>query len=365
MVDTIRGADFQARHLLLALDAGEPFRVSRALAMEVALRAVPGRRVEAQVKKLLEVASSVAQRLDDPYPTALTAGAAAAFSWSNGRWRLSLERADEAQRIYAERCASPSWETVTAQIFSMGALVRMGELNEHRRRMPALMRTAHERGNRYAEVSLPLLSYAHVTTLGDDEPRLAAETVRHSIDAWTTSRYDLQRFWATYARTEIHLYSADGNSAWREIETNTKNVRDSLLLRVQTIRICWLDLSARSALAAAASGRPALIREARRLADRLERENVPWANGLASLVRASALGLGGETSQAATLLARAEGDFVETDMKLHAAAARWARNSLIGEPAETGSTLDHVFAAEGVRNPPRMAWMLAPGSWSR
>src|SRR5262249_35078486 len=52
MVDTIRGADFQSRHLLLALDAGEPFRAARALAMEIGHRAVPGRRVEARVKKL-------------------------------------------------------------------------------------------------------------------------------------------------------------------------------------------------------------------------------------------------------------------------------------------------------------------------
>jgi serine/threonine protein kinase len=363
MVDTIRGADFQARHLLLALDAGEPFRVARALAMEVAHRAVPGRRVEGRVKKLLEVAGSLAEELEDPYPSALMASAAATLSWSNGRWRLSLERADEAQRIFTERCASPSWETVTAQIFSMGALVRMGELNEHRRRMPALARAAHERGNRYAQVSLPLLSYAHVTTLADDEPQQAAETVRQLIEAWTTSRYDLQRFWATYARAEIHLYAGDGNSAWREVETNTRNVRDSLLLRIQTIRICWQDLSARSALAAAGSGRTELLREARRFADDLEREHVQWAKGLAGLVRASVLGHRGETARAATVLAHAEGDFTETDMKLHAATAHWTRNRLFGDSAGTGSTLDRVFEAEGVRCPSRMAATLAPGPW--
>jgi serine/threonine protein kinase len=363
MVDTIRGADFQARHLLLALDAGEPFRVARALAMEVGHRAVPGRRAEAQVKKLVEVASAVAEKLEGPYPSALTASASATFSWSNGRWKLSLERADEAQRIYTERCASPSWETVTAQIFSMGALVRMGELNEHRRRMPALMRTAHERGNRYAQVSLPLLSYAHVTTLADDEPGPAAETVRRLIGAWTTSRYDLQRFWATYALAEIHIYAGDGNGAWKEIETNSRNVRDSLLLRVQTIRICWLDLSARSALAAVRSGRPELLREARRAADRLDREDVQWAKGLARLVRASVLAHGGQTAQAATLLARAEGDFIETDMKLHAAAALWARHRLIGDSAGTESTLERAFATEGVRSPSRMVSTLAPGPW--
>ena len=35
IVDNIRGADFQGRHLLLALNAGEPYRIARALCMEV------------------------------------------------------------------------------------------------------------------------------------------------------------------------------------------------------------------------------------------------------------------------------------------------------------------------------------------
>src|SRR5262249_57025228 len=42
MVDTIRAADFQSRYLLLALDAGEQFRIARALELEGAQRAVPG-----------------------------------------------------------------------------------------------------------------------------------------------------------------------------------------------------------------------------------------------------------------------------------------------------------------------------------
>ena len=364
LVDTIRGADFQARHLLLALGAGEPFRVARALAMEVGHRAVPGRRVEAKVKKLLAVARSVAERQQHPYPLALTTVSSAVFSWLNGRWKRCLEHADEAQRVLIEQCASPSWETATAQIFSMGALLRMGELNEHRSRMPALIRNAHERGNRYAEISVPLLSHAHLTMLADDEPQQAAERVRQLTAAWTTSRYDLQRFWSTCARAEIHLYAGEGTSAWNVIETNSRNVRDSLLLRVQTLRICWLDLSARSALGAVRMGRTEFLSAARRLADRLNRENVQWARGLAGLIHAAVLAYGGQPTLAATYLARAEGDFVEVDMKLHSAAAHLARKCLIGDSIGTASMLDRVFAQEGVCCPSRMVATLAPGPWS-
>src|SRR6185295_7885528 len=41
-VDLIRGADFQSRHLLLALQAGEPYRVARAMAFELAWTAARG-----------------------------------------------------------------------------------------------------------------------------------------------------------------------------------------------------------------------------------------------------------------------------------------------------------------------------------
>src|SRR5262245_18222248 len=108
-----------------------------------------------------------------------------------------------------------------------------------------------------------------------------------------------------------------------------------MLLRVQTIRIWWLDLSARRALAADAEGRTELFRTARRLANRLNREDVQWARGLAGLVRAAVLAQSSQTTQAAELLARADGDFIETDMTLHAAAARWARSRLLRVSVQT------------------------------
>ena len=42
MVDNIRAADFNTRHLLLALEAGEPYRIARALALEAGFLACGG-----------------------------------------------------------------------------------------------------------------------------------------------------------------------------------------------------------------------------------------------------------------------------------------------------------------------------------
>src|SRR5439155_24521602 len=44
IIDNVRATDFQARHLLLALRLGEPYRTARALGTEVVFSALPGNR---------------------------------------------------------------------------------------------------------------------------------------------------------------------------------------------------------------------------------------------------------------------------------------------------------------------------------
>src|SRR6185436_10385377 len=60
LVDSIKGTDFQARHMALALDAGDPYRIARALAIEVAYVATGGpgvmQRTAELVKRSLDLA---------------------------------------------------------------------------------------------------------------------------------------------------------------------------------------------------------------------------------------------------------------------------------------------------------------------
>src|SRR4029434_1272515 len=61
MVDLIRGADFQSRHLLLALRAGEIYRVARAMAFEAAQIAGRGGRTRERVNQLMERTEALAK----------------------------------------------------------------------------------------------------------------------------------------------------------------------------------------------------------------------------------------------------------------------------------------------------------------
>ena len=88
-VDWIRGADFQARGLLLALRAGEPYRVARALAVEAAQAATAGRPARRRTARLLDRAESLARGSGRPYALGMVALA---------RGRIGLPRRPLARR---------------------------------------------------------------------------------------------------------------------------------------------------------------------------------------------------------------------------------------------------------------------------
>src|SRR5439155_14928156 len=65
MVDTIQGAYFQSRSLRLALEAGEPRRLARALALEGGHESIGGRTPRSEA--LLAAADELAKRAGDAY----------------------------------------------------------------------------------------------------------------------------------------------------------------------------------------------------------------------------------------------------------------------------------------------------------
>ena len=86
LIDIARGAALQTTSLILALQAGEPSRVARALAMEAGYRSTVGARAEARVRSLLSVARQLSERTGDSRAIGLTAVMTAACAWSAGRW---------------------------------------------------------------------------------------------------------------------------------------------------------------------------------------------------------------------------------------------------------------------------------------
>jgi hypothetical protein len=368
VVDTVRGADFQARGLLLSLNAGERSRIARALAMEAAHAASTGGSNRKSTERLLEMADSLARRVEHPYAQGIVTLARGVSAYLEGRWRTAQEECDRAEVVFGDHCTGVAWERNTASAFSLWGLSHQGEVAELSRRWPILRAQALERGDLYAAMNLSSYLMSIVRLAGDD-PGTAQVELRETMSRWSYQGYHVQHNDALWAGVQIELYCGAGVSAWDLIRRSWPALRRSLLLRVQFIRTSMYFLRARAAIAAAVelrTSRPAealsLLASAGRYARLLERERMPCPAAYARLIQGALAGVRGDPAQSARLLGEAVVRFEAVDMRLCSSAARRRRGELIG--GETGRTeigrADEWMASQKIRDPERMAAMILP-----
>ena len=139
VVDTIRGADFQARGLLLSLASGEPSRIARSLAMEAAHAASTGGSNRKTTAQLLDRASGLASRVEDPYASGMVALARGVCAYLEGQWTLAQLECDRAETIFRDGCTGVAWELDTAHAFALWGLSHQGAVAELSRRWPILL----------------------------------------------------------------------------------------------------------------------------------------------------------------------------------------------------------------------------------
>jgi len=365
IVDPIRGADFQARHLLLALRAGEPYRVARGVAAEVGYAATRGGRARRRIARLRAAAEALAARAGAPHAigfSRLSAGTAAFFL---GEFRRALDVCREAEAILRERCAGVAWEVATAQLFLLWSLYYLGEVADLRARVQSLLDEAEARGDRYAATSLRI-GLMSTRWLAADDPDGARRDVEEAMRSWSERGFHLQHSNDLLGRAQIDLYAGDAAGARRRIEEAWPALEGSLLLRVQHIDVVMRHLRARCALAAAAgggAGAASLLAAAGREARAIERERMAWSDPLARLVLAGIAAVRGDPATTAAALAAAAEGFDAAGMGLYAAAARRRHGQVQGgdEGRARVAAADAWMSARDVRRPARMAAMLAPG----
>jgi len=144
-------------------------------------------------------------------------------------------------------------------------------------------------------------------------------------------------------------------------------LRRSLILRIQVVRCQALFTRAVCTVAAAGNQskpgrRRLLLYAADRDAGKIAREGLPFCAPMVDLVRAGVACGKGDALAGDTLLARAAEGFDAADMRLWAASTRRARGLLLGgtQGQEIVRAADAVMRKEGIRDPARIAAMLAP-----
>jgi hypothetical protein len=363
MVDTMQGAYFQTRSLLLALRAGDPERLVTALAMEAAHTSVEGRYTRPRTERYLQTARALAEQINRPYAHAMVALARGIAAALEGDWRNGQRLCDEAEHILRDSCTGALWELGTAHRFALWPLMFMGDIVEINRRLPRLLQEARERDDLYEETNLCLAVRTFVR-LAADEPQRARTELADLMAKWSQQGFHVQHMNRLSDDMQIDLYQGDAATAWRRLMDNWPALEQSHLLRVQQIRIVMMDLRARCTLTLA-GGKDSVsrLRAAERDVSLLRREKLPWSDALAHLLEAGIANRRGNGDRSRQILAAAADSLSACDMHLHAAVARRRLGPLLS--GEQGQELvrqaEDWMNGQGIRNLDRMTALLAPG----
>ncbi len=374
MIDSVRAADFQTRGLLLALDAGDPLRISLAESMEAAFVASAGASQRSQAAELARDALALANRVNNPQAVALATMTVGACAYMVGEWRRAAARCHEADVMLGRMCTGVPWQTATTRRFWMSALLRLGEYSELARCLPEFLRDASDRGNLYA--STDFRGRLNLLWLVQGDPAGARADLEDVMSHWSSSGWHVQHWNALHARVQIDLYEGDPAAALARLEDNWGHISRSLVLRVEVIKIDALESRARARLARIARAPPpqtsdrAELRKRERDLRAIERDiasleslRVAWAEPHVAALRAGLAEARGERSEALAGLRSAIGGYELVEMLGLANAARRQLGLLLDD--STGRTLveqaDAWMRSQGVRDPARFARTFVTG----
>lgn len=361
-IDNIRSAAFQPLHLRLALNAGEPYRLARAIAAEACFAATRGEKGMKRTERLVSRAERTARAIADPHAIGMSMMARAMESYYLGLFRDAVQQADEAEAIFREKCTGVSWEISTTVNYALCSLMYLGELGQLGQRIPQRLREAEDHGDLYA--GLDPVCRPGIVWLAADDPDAARRAVRQVMDRWSLQGFHFQHYLEMFAENQIDLYLGRWASAWRRADERWPQMKSAFLLRIPFVKLEGLHLLGRSALAAAAgSGDTSLLVRAERSARDIEKEQTSWAMPFAMALRAGVASVRGERDRAADTLSAAARAFEKAEMLLYAKASDHRRGAIMGGAGGAAITAnaEEWLRERGVKNVPRLVDVLLPG----
>lgn len=363
LVDVLHASEFHARHLLLALGAGEPQRIARGLAMEVFFGAMEGR----DGSRILELARQLAGRVPGRYAASLTEMAAGMLACSEGDWRVADRRLSRAREHLRDSRGGVVWELDTVQHFQVVARLQLGRWRELFDDAPRQLERAAEQGDLYLEIHW-LYWVESLRLIAADRAEEARELVLGTAGRWSYEGFHYQHFGHLWAETQIALYQGRIREAEEQMEDRWRALEGSRVQRIGMVRVQSWDLRGRTALALALTTddtreRHRLLVRVERCARQLERVGSSWALALASQLRAGVASFDGDPNRVRQQLEIAIAGFDACSMVIHGLFARWHRAALEGGESPGSVAARRALEDLGIAKPGRMARVSSPGSW--
>jgi hypothetical protein len=263
LFDPVRSAPFATRHLHMALDAGDRFRISFALGIEAALMA--SARDPSRANELCTRAEAIANELDHPFLIGCVGLVRAVMAHERGEYRESFEQCERTEELVNAHLTGMSWELCTLQMFSLHNLFFLGEFDQVFQRTERYIADARERGDMYAIMNMRSLSGACTHVVLDDDPAAARAEIAEVERQFPGSGFYVQHMFLLYAKTLVDIYDGEPARAYARLMENRRAVRASLLLNDRAVHMFWNFLISGSALGAAVrdpAAAPRLLRHA-------------------------------------------------------------------------------------------------------
>jgi eukaryotic-like serine/threonine-protein kinase len=357
VLDVVRSADAQSRSLLLALDAGEPRRIARCMAVEGALHALMGPKGRAHAEALIERSIAIALEAGAPEITIFGHSAAVVSAFHACDWPTVIRRAREALSSVYKSGVGVHWERMVSDMFSLAAAWWLGDLTTFRTGTLERIADARERGDLLAELHYKLAPLFPVLLL-DDEPERADAEAREVHGRWRQPATTLAELYVLVTRMNVAIYEGRGDDALALEAAQRKELQRAGFLRAPWLHAALRGARARAHMAALAGGgdpvphEKALAQEAVWLAQ----TKLRWPMGVAAQIRAELAWRRGDGPSSEAAVVQAIEHFEAGGMTVWALSVRARTAATEAERAAA----HHQLSARGVVNPSRYAGLLAP-----
>jgi hypothetical protein len=359
LVDVVRGADFNARWLSLAMRTGERHRLGVALGAETIHVASQGGFRRAAL--LADHVARIAEGADDPLLRAWHATGLAAiayFSCQLDRATAGLEEAEQ----HLSLVTGSAWELASVRIMRTWVLRHSGHWRELGSRFSDFRADAERRGDRFAHATL--LRLCSVLRLAEDDPAGARAMVEEGRWASDRQGFHLQHWYELEARGEIAIYEGAVAEAWPALDRMFETLRGSVLTRVITVRMLSVWLQGRLALRhrPPGEGTSSWSRRIRGIVRTLDGIGDPRGRVGARLIEASVARAERRDGDAIAHLRRAAEEAEASGLELHARAAQRRLGELIGgdRGRELVARAEAWMRREGIHAPDRMTALFVP-----
>jgi hypothetical protein len=352
-LDSVRGTDFMARALLEALELGDARRIARSLATEAAAVSNRGASTRAEARALLTRAREIGAPIDDPTLRALLFSVECLVDFHAGRLesarRIARRAEDELSTAFAM-----SREISIACFVELQMLGMMGRFRELAERMDRLLPDVDDRQERYGMAMLRNGFPSH-RWLADDDPARALEENRRAASFWPDGPLRVPDFASYFGSVDACLYADDVAAARELVEQFRPKLARTLLRRIEFVDVIALDVQGRVALAMPSERLP--TNEVRRTIRHLHAIATPVAKARAEMLAGGLARHAQRREDARAAYLRAEDAAREAELLAVASVARREADRMANLDV---SASDDALRQLGVRNPLRLAAMLAP-----